>query len=367
MTPVTKPWLPPLEELLPRLESIWASGVLSNGGALHQEFEAQLTAFLNLDAVSVFNNATSALMVAQRALNVTGEVITTPYTFAATAHSIDWMGNTPVFVDIDAESLCIDSALIENAITENTTAIMPLHCYGNMCDVDAIRAIADEYDLRVIYDACHSFGVNDDGGSALRHGDIAVVSFHATKVFNTFEGGALFSRDPDIKLKVDRLKNFGFVDEVTVEGTGINGKMSEFNAAVGLLQLEYFEYVTRERAHRDQLYRERLEGTQGLEVVTPVGQVKRNYAYFPVLVTPDYPESRDALYQRLIQHDIYGRRYFYPLVPEFPKYRSTHHKECDRFPVASAISRQVICLPLYPDLPVDEIERICDVIARCGS
>lgn len=364
MIPVTKPWLPPLNELIPHLESIWSSGVLSNGGKFHQAFELQLREFLNVEAVSVFSNATSALMVAQKALGVEGEVITTPYTFAATAHAIDWIGNTPVFVDIDAETLCIDVAQIEHYITANTAAIMPLHCYGNMCDVASIRELKEKHDLKVIYDACHSFGVCDSDGSAFKHGDVSVVSFHATKVFNTFEGGALFLDDSTVKEKVDRLRNFGFVDEVTVEGTGINGKMSEFNAAVGLLQLKYFDYVTAQRRRIDNLYRERLGAAEGLKLVAPAGQFARNYAYFPILVQKEHPESRDALYSRLIENGISGRRYFYPLIPEFPAYKTSELNVQERFPVAFAASRQIICLPLYPDLPLDEVERICDLIVR---
>lgn len=364
MIPVTKPWLPPLDELLPHLESIWSSGVLSNGGKFHQALELQLTEFLNVEAASVFSNATNALMVAQKALGVEGEVITTPYTFAATAHAIDWIGNTPVFVDIDADTLCIDAGQIESHITANTAAIMPLHCYGNMCDVNAIRELSEKHDLKVIYDACHSFGVCDSDGSAFTHGDVSVVSFHATKVFNTFEGGALFSGDKTVKEKVDRLRNFGFVDEVTVEGTGINGKISEFNAAVGLLQLKYFDYVTEQRRRIDSLYRERLGAVPGLRLVAPAGQHARNYAYFPIMVGKDYPQSRDALYSRLFENGIYGRRYFYPLVTEFPAYKTSDLNVQERFPVAFAKSRQIICLPLYPDLPFDEVERICELIIR---
>ena len=366
-TPVTKPFLPPLAELMPYLETIWATKVLSNGGQLHASLEQQLTKFLSVENLSLFCNATTALMVAQRALDLSGEIITTPYSFAATAHAIRWLGNKAVFVDIDPATLCLNPSLIEEQISDRTVAIMPLHCYGNMCDVDQISTIAAKYDLKVIYDACHSFGVQDGGGSALRHGDISVVSLHATKVFNTFEGGALVTSDAEIKARVERLKNFGFVDEVTVDSVGINGKMSEFNAAVGLLQLKYFNEVNRRRGDIDRLYRERLANVSGLQLLSPAGQVVRNYAYFPILVTAEYPESRDDLYRRLRGHGINGRRYFYPLIPEFPPYKSSGLLASERFPVSFGASRQVICLPLYPDLALDEVERICDVIARCGG
>ena len=360
---VTKPYLPPIEEFLPYLESIWESGTLSNGGPFHQQLERELESVLGVGHVSLFCNATIALITAQQALGIRGEVITTPYSFVATTHAIRWMQNDPVFADVDPQSLCIDPRAIEANITENTRAIMPLHCYGNMCDVDTIAAIAREHDLKIIYDACHSFGVEDEGGSALRHGDISVVSFHATKVFNTFEGGMLVTQDSEIKNKVDYLKNFGFVDETVVIETGINGKMSEFNAAVGLAQLPHMPDILEKRGALDKQYRQRLSEVQGITFLDPIGQKQRNFAYFPIFVGEDYRLSRDDLYQLLRREQIFGRRYFYPLIPEFEMYQSIESGRVGLLPHAANASRRVICLPLYPDLHASEVERICDLIA----
>ena len=366
MINVTKPYLPDFEKVRPYLERIWESKVLSNNGPLHVELESRLSDFLGLPYVSLFCNATVALITAQQALGVRGEVITTPYSFVATAHSIHWMRNTPVFVDVAETSLCLDPEQIEAAITENTKAIMPLHCYGNTCDTDAIRSIAARFDLQVIYDACHSFGVEDGGGSVLRHGDMAVVSFHATKVFNTFEGGLLVCGSAEQKQTVDYLKNFGFQSEVSVVAPGINGKMSEFSAAVGLAQLEDFESVIDSRGEIDGLYRRLLEPVQGIRVQPPIGQIKRNYAYLPIFVQDSYPLGRDALHAKLADRGVYSRRYFYPLISEFPPYQSLSSSDVCPHPVAASASASVICLPLYPELSHDEVHYICDIIARAS-
>ncbi len=362
MTNVTKPYLPPLEEVLPLLEDIWETGVLSNNGPMHARLENEISDYLRVPHVSLFCNATTALITAQQALGLQGQIITTPYSFAATAHAIRWMQNTPVFVDIDPHSFCIDAELIEQAITEDTVAIMPLHCYGNTCDTAAIDNLAEKYDLRVIYDACHSFGVEDEGGSTLRYGDISVVSFHATKVFNTFEGGLLVSPDAMTKQKVDRLKNFGFVNEVTVTEPGLNGKMSEFNAAIGLVQMRHFSGAISGRRARDARYREILGDVAGILCTEPKGQVVRNYSYFPVLLEDSSPLARDALYELLISQGIYGRRYFYPLISNLPMYEAYPSADPKNLPIASDISKRVICLPLYPDLPMEEVDRICSVV-----
>ena len=367
MTNVTKPFLPPLSEILPSLEAIWESGWLSNGGPFHQELERELAAFLEVPHVSLFCNATVALITAQQALGIQGEVITTPYSFVATTHALHWMRNTPIFVDVEPDSLSLDPSKIEAAISDRTAAIMPLHCYGNTCDVAAIDAIARKYGLPVIYDACHSFGITDGGGSVFRHGDVSVASFHATKVFNTFEGGLLVSRSKEMKQRVDHLKNFGFVDETTVIEPGMNGKMSEFNAMVGVHQLKYMPEVLAARGVRDQLYRRRLDAVAGIQCQNPIRQHQRNYAYFPIFVQDDFPLSRDALYEHLKVHGIFGRRYFYPLISEFPMYAELASSDVRGLPVALAASRQVICLPLYPDLALTEIENICDLIAGAAS
>lgn len=362
MITVTKPFLPPLEDLRPYLERIWDTQILSNNGPLHQELERSLEKILGVQHVSLFCNATVALIVAQQALGISGEVITTPYSFVATSHSLHWMGNKPVFADIDPASLTLDPAQVEKAITADTQAIMPLHCYGNTCDVEALQLIADKHGLSIIYDACHSFGVEDAGGSVLRHGDLSVVSFHATKVFNTFEGGLLVCHTAEMKEKVDNLKNFGFLDETVVVEAGINGKMSEFNAAVGLAQLPYLSSILAAREQIDHLYRERLEGIAGLTCFPVVRQTKKNFAYFPVFVEEGFPIERDSLYQKLRDKGVYPRRYFYPLISDFDMYRDIPSAAAEKLPMARMRSKQVICLPLYPDLSHDDVHQICDII-----
>lgn len=359
---VTQPYLPPLEEFLPYLQQIWDNKLLTNGGPFHQQLEAALCEHLGVKHVALFSNGTLALITALQALRVTGEVITTPYSFVATAHSLLWHGNKPVFVDVDPDTLNLDPNRIEAAITPQTTAIMPVHCYGNPCDVDAIQAIADRYNLRVIYDAAHAFGVQCHCGSVLEHGDLSVLSFHATKVYNTFEGGAIVCHDAKTKLRIDRLKNFGFVDEVTVVAPGINAKMSEINAAFGLLQLRHMDTVQRRRAEIDAAYRLGLSETRGIRCIGPAGQQTSNHAYFPILVGPDYPMSRDALYQRLKDHGIHGRRYFYPLISDFPMYRGLPSAHRSNLPVAAAAADRVLCLPIYPALRPDEQQRVIDLI-----
>ena len=291
---VTQPYLPPLEEFIPYLEKIWDSKILTNCGPMHQQLEQALRDYLGVEHIALFNNGTIALLTALQSLRITGEVITTPYSFVATAHSLLWNGIKPVFVDIDRKTLNLDPPKIEAAITPQTTAIMPVHVYGNPCDVEAISKIADNYNLKVIYDAAHAFGVQDAGGSILRHGDLSVLSFHATKVFNTFEGGAIICPDAKTKKRIDHLKNFGFVDEVTVVAPGINGKMSEINAAFGLLQLQHIEQVLAQRKAINQRYRELLKDVKGIGVVEDARQTLANYSYFPILVEADYPLSRDG-------------------------------------------------------------------------
>ncbi len=360
---VTKPFLPPLEEIISDLEGIWQSGVLTNGGQLHQRLEAELAEFLSVPHVSLFCNATTALMVAQRALDLSGEFITTPYSFAATSHAFAWTGMQPVFVDISHESMTLDPANIAAAITPTTTAIVPVHCYGNTCDVTEIAEIAERYGLKVIYDACHSFGIEDMGGGVFRHGDLSVVSFHATKVFNTFEGGMIACSSSELKQKIDNLKNFGFVDETSVNSIGINGKMSEFNAAVGLAQLRYFDQVVTMRGAKDRLYRELLGTTEGISLFRQVGQMKKNFSYFPIFVDEHYPLTRDQLYEKLKDHDVLARRYFYPLISEFPMYKSLPSASPDNLAIASRLSRQVLCLPLHPHLTESQVHYISDLVA----
>lgn len=364
---VTQPFLPPLDEFIPQLQDIWSSKVLTNGGPKHQQFESELGRRLNLDNICLFNNGTIALLTALQALGVSGEVITTPYSFVATSHALLWCGLRPVFVDVEGERLNMDPARIEEAITAETTAILAVHCYGNPCDTDAIEKIAKKHDLRVIYDAAHAFGVEDAGGSILRHGDLSTLSFHATKVFNTFEGGAIVCADSGMKKYVDQLKNFGFVDEITVVEAGINGKMSEVNAAFGLLQLKYVDRVIAERGKRDVRYRNGLTGIEGVRCLGNAGQAVKNFSYFPVLIGDSFPISRDSLCEKLRERNIYARRYFYPLISDFPMYRDLPSATRANLPVAADASSRVICLPLYPDLDFAVVDEICDLIREVAQ
>ena len=361
---VTRPHMPPLDDFLPMLQEIWDSKILTNGGPFHQRLEAALCEYLGVRHLSLFANATIALVTALQALRVAGEVITTPYSFVATAHSLLWNGIKPVFVDTHPETLNLDPQRIEAAITPQTTAIMPVHCYGHPCDVERIQSIADTYGLKVIYDAAHAFGVEDAGGSVLRHGDLSVLSFHATKVFNTFEGGAIVCPDAKTKLRIDQLKNFGFVDEVTVVAPGINGKMNELQAAFGLLQLRNIDDALSMRRSVDARYRERLRQVRGIRCVGDSGERVANHAYFPIMVLPDYPLDRDALYQRLKECGVNSRRYFYPLITDFPMYRGLPSATAANLPNATLTAKQVICLPIYPTLTIDEVDRIVDIIAE---
>lgn len=360
---VTQPLLPPLEEFLPYLQQIWESKILTNGGPFHQQLEQALCDYLGVKHIALFTNGTIALVTALQALRITGEVITTPYSFVATSHSLLWNGIKPVFVDIDPLTLNLDPDRIEAAITPQTTAIMPVHCYGHPCDVERIQKIADTYGLKVIYDAAHAFGVQDGQGSILRHGDLSVLSFHATKVFNTFEGGAIVCPDAKTKVRIDQLKNFGHVGEVTVVAPGINGKMSEFNAALGLLQLKYIDQALARRKEINAEYREQLKGVKGIHCLNDAGEKVANYAYFPILVEADYPISRDNLYQNLKDNSIYTRRYFYPLISDFPMYRGLPSAHRENLPVATAAAQQVLCLPIYPDLDMSVVDDITRIIA----
>jgi len=361
---VTQPHLPPLDEFLPYLQQIWNSRVLTNGGTFHQQFERELCEYLGVPYLSLFANGTLALVTALQALRITGEVITTPYSFVATAHSLLWNGVKPVFVDIDPHTMNLDPAKIEAAITPQTTAIMPVHCYGHPCDVDAIQKIADNYNLRVIYDAAHAFGVRNESGSILKHGDLSILSLHATKVFNTFEGGAIICPDAKTKQRIDHLKNFGFVDEVTVVAAGINGKMSEINAAFGLLQLQHIDEALERRKAIDARYRELLRNIPGIRCQADAGETTANYAYFPIHVEADYPISRDALFDKFREQGIFARRYFYPLISDFPMYRGLPSASRHNLPIASEAALKVLCLPIYPALTEEQVQRVVSIIAE---
>lgn len=361
---VTQPDMPALADFIPYLEQIWDSKFLTNGGQFHQQLEEALCAYLGVEHISLFANGTLALMTALQALGIEGEVITTPYSFVATSHALLWNGLQPVFVDIDPVTFNLDPARIEAAITPRTTAIMPVHCYGNPCDVEAIGAIARKHGLKVVYDAAHAFGVRKDGASILRHGDLAVLSFHATKVFNTFEGGAIVSHDAATKRHIDLLKNFGIVDEQTVVAAGINGKMNEVSAAYGLLQLRNVDAALEKRRELAASYRRLLADIPGIDPLADLGH-EANYGYFPILVRGNYPLTRDALHQVLRDAGIHARRYFYPLITAFPMYAQFASAAPDKLPVAHEVAQQVLCLPIYPTLEPQQLVRICSLI-RAG-
>ncbi|WP_295937780.1 DegT/DnrJ/EryC1/StrS family aminotransferase [uncultured Alistipes sp.] len=361
---VTRASLPPLEEFTPYLEQIWESRWLTNNGPLHRQLEQELADYLGVKYISLFCNGTLALLSALQALGIhEGEVITTPFSFVATTHALWWNRIDPVFADIEPQYLNLDPGRIEAAITERTRAIMPVHTYGNPCRVDQIERIAARYDLKVIYDAAHAFGVKCDGRSVLNCGDLSVLSFHATKVYNTIEGGAIVCHTPEMKHHIDNLKNFGFRGETTVEEPGINAKMNEVQAACGLLQLRYVDGYIERRKQIAALYRELLKDVQGIRFAGDMPGVEHNYSYFPVLVDEQrYGMSRDELYEKLKRHNIFARRYFYPLISDFAPYRDLPSARKENLPVASKAAEQVLCLPIYPDLPFEEVESICSLL-----
>lgn len=361
--PVTSPLLPPLEEFMPYLEEIWASKRLTNGGPFHEQLEAALAEHLGVEHVCLFSNGTLALVTALQAMRVTGEVITTPYSFVATAHSLLWNSLKPVFVDIDPLTNNLDPRRIEEAITPATTAILPVHCYGIPCDVDAIQKIADTYGLKVIYDAAHAFGVRHNGTSLLNHGDLSVLSFHATKVFNTFEGGAIICHDKKVKQRIDYLKNFGFADEVTIMAPGINGKMNEVQAAFGMLQLRHIDSALQSRKRLFDRYAAALADVPGITLLEQPDAVDWNYAYCPIFIDgSQFGVSRDEMYNRYRARDVLVRRYFYPLITEFPMYRSLPSSDAAKLTNAHLISSRVLCLPIYPDLTDEQQDFILDIL-----
>lgn len=360
---VTRPSLPPLEEFVESLKKIWDSGWLTNNGPFHEQLEKQLVDFLGVRYLSLFSNGTLALITALQALRITGEVITTPYSFVATTHSLWWNGIKPVFVDIDPVTCNLDPAKIESAITPKTTAIMPVHVYGTPCDIAEIQKIADIYGLKVIYDAAHAFGVKINDNSVLNFGDLSILSFHATKVFNTIEGGAVICHDAATKKRIDFLKNFGFADEVTVVAPGINAKMNELQCAFGLLQMNYHYENVSKRQVIDQLYRDQLAGVKGITCL-PVDQVQcANYSYFPVTVDEKlFGKNRDTLYEILKTNNVFARRYFFPLISHFPTYQSLDSANPRNLKVAEKISSEVLCLPIFSDMKTAEVEYIVKII-----
>lgn len=362
---VTQPSLPDLQEFIPYLEKIWENKILTNNGPFHQQLEKELAEFMGVPYVALFANGTLALVAALQVLRISGEVITTPYSFVATSHSLWWNNIKPVFVDIEDDLCNIDPEKIEVAITPRTTAILPVHVYGNPCKVKRIQEIADIYGLKVIYDAAHAFGVNYEGRNVCIHGDLSVVSFHATKMFNTMEGGAIICHDATTKKRIDYLKNFGFASETTVMAPGINSKMNEMQAALGLLQLKHHAENIGKRKVLAEKYRKELISVRGISLLSISEHTDSNFAYFPIFVDEkNYGLSRDTLYERLQQNGIFGRRYFYPLISEFPMYRGLDSANPANTLVAKKVSESVICLPIYPALGLEKVEAISALIRK---
>ncbi len=360
---VTSPLLPKLEDFIPMLQDIWDRKWLTNNGHYHKELEKALADYLGVQYISLFTNGTLPLITALQALRISGEVITTPYSFVATTHSIWWNGLKPVFVDVEEETGNIDPEKIEAAITPHTTAIMPVHVYGTPCNMKRIQEIADIYGLKVIYDAAHAFGVKENGESILKAGDMSTLSFHATKVYNTVEGGALVCHDEATKKRIDYLKNFGFAGETTVVAPGINSKMDEIRAAYGLLNLKQVDDAIAKRKATAEKYRAALKDVPGIRFLNDIEGVHHNYAYFPIFISAEYGISRDALYEKLKEHNIYGRRYFYPLISTFSAYKGLDSANPANLPVAHKLADQVLCLPMFAGLTDEDIDRTIKVIA----
>ncbi len=360
---VTKPNLPELKDVIPYLEKIWENRILTNNGPFHNQFEQELAKYLGVEHVNLFANATLALIVGLQALRITGEVITTPFSFVATTHALKWNGITPVFCDIEEKTLNIDPEKIEALITPKTTAILPVHVYGHPCDTEKIQDIADKYGLKVIYDAAHAFGIKMKDKNLLLEGDMSVLSFHGTKLFTTFEGGAIICKDEKLKKRIDYLKNFGFADELTVIAPGINAKMNEFQSVIGLLSLEIVEEEIKNRKKVAETYFELLDGVKGIRVFNNFEDYAYNYSYFPILIDEkEFGVSREKVYDELKKNNIFARRYFYPLISNMPSYRSLPSAAKENLPVANRIAEQVLCLPTYGALEADMIYKICSLI-----
>lgn len=360
---VTSPLLPNLDDFNEMLKQIWASKWITNNGSFHKQLEKELAAYLKVPYISLFTNGTLPLITALQALRITGEVITTPYSFVATTHALWWNGIKPVFVDIDPATGNINPDKIEAAITPRTTAIMPVHVYGKPCDTKRIQEIADQYGLKVIYDAAHAFGVEVNGESILNAGDLSTLSFHATKVYNTVEGGAMVMHDEKMKKRIDYLKNFGFANETTVVGPGINSKMDEVRSAYGLLNLKQVDAAIEARHNVAVKYREALRNVEGITFFDDMPGVKHNYSYFPIFVdAKKYGMTRDELYFKMKEQNVLGRRYFYPLISEFSTYRGLESAKPENLPEAHKVADSVICLPMHHALTSNDIDRIINII-----
>jgi len=362
---VTQPALPPLEEFKDLLEQIWDNKILTNNGPFHIQFEEALAEYLGVKYISLFSNGTLALITALQALRITGEVITTPFSFVATTHALWWNNIKPVFADIEDQYFNLDPDKVEAAITPQTTAILPVHVYGNPCNVERYQQIADTYGLKLIYDAAHAFGVKINDEAVLNFGDMSILSFHATKVFNTIEGGAIICHSEKMKRRIDFLKNFGFANETTVIAPGINAKMNELQAAYGLLQLKYANDYIAKRTIIVNIYRKNLKDIQGISFLEDILGVKHNYAYFPILVDAQkFGKTRDEIYEIFKENNIFARRYFYPLISQFPTYKGLKSSKPENLPVAEKIAKQIICLPIYPSLEKEIILKIANIIKK---
>jgi len=359
---VTRPALPPLNEFIPYLGKIWGSKILTNNGQFHRQLEEELCKFLGVKHISLFCNGTIALITALRALDISGEVITTPYSFVATSNALMWSGIRPAFADIEDKTFNMDPGKIEALITPRTTALLPVHIYGNPCDVNAIKKIADKHGLKVIYDASHAFGVRIGDNSVLNHGDMSVLSFHATKTFTTFEGGAIVCRDKKTKKKIDNLKNFGFTGETSVIASGINGKMNEIQAAFGLLYLKHVSSYMEKTKKIADVYRKKLRGITGVKIFDDLPGITYNHSFFPILIDKKaFGMSRNALYEKYKKNNIFCRRYFYPLISQLKPYEKIGSASTGKLPVAKKLSESVLCLPIYPELEAETIEKICTI------
>ena len=362
---VTSPLLPSLEDFTFLLKEIWESKMLTNNGNFHQKLEEELAKYLKVPYLSLFTNGTLPLITALQAMRITGEVITTPFSFVATTHSLWWNGIKPVFVDIESETCNLDPSKIEAAITPRTTAIMPVHVYGKPCKTKEIQEIANKYGLKVIYDAAHAFGVEINGESILNFGNMATLSFHATKVYNTLEGGALVVHDEQTKKRIDYLKNFGFASETEVVAPGINSKVDEVRAAYGLLNLKQVDHAINSRRKVAIRYRDELQGVKGITFFNDIPGVRHNYSYFPIFINAEeYGMTRDELYFKMKEHNVFGRRYFYPLISTFSTYRGLDSANPDNLPIATQMSNNVICLPMHHALSENEVEYILQIIKK---
>jgi dTDP-4-amino-4,6-dideoxygalactose transaminase len=360
---ITQPTLPPLEKLIDHLEKIWESKWITNNGEYHQKFEEALCDFLNMTNCSLFTNGTLALIVGLKALGIKGEVITTPFSFVATTHALLWNGLKPVFCDIEENTCNIDPEKIESLITPKTSAILPVHVYGNPCNVERIKELSNEYGLKIIYDAAHAFNTKINGKTILNYGNMSVLSFHATKVFNTIEGGAVITNDEKLKKQLDHLKNFGFVDKETVTATGINARMDELRAVYGLLELEIIEKESKKRKKVADQYRTNLKNIEGLKLLEEIEGVTHYNPYFPIFIDSNsYGKSRDQVFEELKKYNIYARKYFYPLINKFIPYRNLPSASYNNLLTAEKIARQVLCLPIYGDLKIETIDYICEIL-----